>query len=456
MEQLPDDDRDSAPSGKAVVAGGGLAGLAAAYRLASLGWTVTVLEKEREAGGRCRTAGADGFLFDTGAQHCRDSYDVALKTAIELALGERFRVPIAPKGLYRAAGVEPFVPRSPRSVARLAWRALGARCLFDVPSAAMPLFRKYRSYNIRFPSRWARGDLQTAGAFLDGRASAGYGSALAEPLALYAVGAELDRISAAGLMVASRLTLADRTVSFTTGMGSLSAAMARKVDVETGTQVTAVLVEGPAAVGLKARPAGGGRSRSYAAELVVCALPAPHVARICDTLGSAARAAIEETRYSAAVVVNLAYAREAGGVAGPVMLPGSEGFQASWASSNASKADEHAPAGGSVVTLVFSGRRAEALLENDDGALADLAEREASRVYDLAGSRPVGSRVDRHHLGRPIVSPGHSGRVRALIEEGSGVANLLLAGDWTTSPTVEGAVSSGFAAAERAGAPRMS
>lgn len=450
---MPDDDKDSAPTGRAVVAGGGLAGLAAAYRLANLGWRVTVLEKEPEAGGRCRTAGAGGFLFDTGAQHCRDSYDAALKTAIELALGERFRVPIAPKGLYRAARVEPFVPRSARSVAQLPWRALGARGLFDVPSAVLPLLRKYRSYNIRFPGWWTGGDLETADAFLDGRASSDYKSALAEPLALYAIGAELDRISAAGLMVATRVTFADRIVSFTTGMGSLAAALARKVDVETGTQVTGVMVEGGAAVGLKARPAGGGRSRSYSAELVVCALPAPHVVRICGTLGSAARTAIEEARYSAAVVVNLAYARAAGGVAGPVMLPGSEGFQASWASSNASKADEHAPAGGSVVTVVFSGRRAEALLENDDGAMADLAVCEASRVYNLAGSRPVGSRVDRHHLGRPIVSPGHSARVRGLIEQGSGVANLLLAGDWTTSPTVEGAVSSGFAAAERAGAP---
>jgi oxygen-dependent protoporphyrinogen oxidase len=453
VAQLPDDDKESSPTGKAVVAGGGLAGLAAAYRLANLGWSVTVLEKEQEAGGRCRTAGADGFLFDTGAQHCRDSYDATLKTAIELALGDRFRVPIAPKALYRAARVEQFVPRSTRSVAQLPWRALGARGLFDVPSAVLPLFRKYRSYNIRFPGWWMRGDLETADAFLDGRASADYKSALAEPLALYAIGAELDRISAAGLMVATRVMFADRTVSFTTGMGSLAAALARKVDVETGTQVTGVLFEGGAAVGLKARPAGGGRSRSYSAELVVCALPAPHVKRICGTLGGAARTAIEEARYSAAVVVNLAYARAAGGVAGPVMFPGSEGFQASWASSNASKADEHAPAGGAVVTVVFSGRRAEALLENDDGPLADLAVCEASRVYSIAGSRPVGSRVDRHHLGRPIVSPGHSARVRGLIEEGSGVANLLLAGDWTTSPTVEGAVSSGFAAAERAGAP---
>jgi len=450
---LPDDDKGSAPTGKAVVAGGGLAGLAAAYRLADLGWRVTVLEKEPEAGGRCRTAGADGFLFDTGAQHCRDSYDATLKTAIELALGERFRVPIASKGLYRAAGVEPFVPRSARSVAQLPWRVLGARGLFEVPSAVMPLFRKYRSYNIRFPGWWTGGDLETADAFLDRRASRDYKSALAEPLALYAIGAELDRISAAGLMVATRVTFADRTVSFTTGMGSLAAALALKVDVETGTQVTGVLVEGGAAVGLKARPARGGRSRSYSAELVVCALPAPHVVGICGTLGSAARTAIEKARYSAAVVVNLAYARAAGGVAGPVMLPGSEGFQASWASSNASKADEHAPAGGSVVTVVFSGRRAEALLENDDGVLADLAVCEASRLYNLDGSRPVGLRVDRHHLGRPEVSPGHSARVRGLIEQGSGVANLLLAGDWTTSPTVEGAVSSGFAAAERAGAP---
>ncbi len=50
----------------AVVIGAGFAGLAAATRLADLGFSVTVLEKHATAGGRARLFESDGFKFDMG------------------------------------------------------------------------------------------------------------------------------------------------------------------------------------------------------------------------------------------------------------------------------------------------------------------------------------------------------------------------------------------------------
>jgi monoamine oxidase len=49
-----------------VVVGAGLGGLASAVRLAKLGYRVTVLEKNSQAGGRCSRIEVDGFKFDTG------------------------------------------------------------------------------------------------------------------------------------------------------------------------------------------------------------------------------------------------------------------------------------------------------------------------------------------------------------------------------------------------------
>lgn len=49
-----------------VVIGSGFAGLAAACFLAKAGYLVTVLEKNDEAGGRCRVWEKDGFTFDMG------------------------------------------------------------------------------------------------------------------------------------------------------------------------------------------------------------------------------------------------------------------------------------------------------------------------------------------------------------------------------------------------------
>ncbi len=52
----------------AVVIGGGISGLACAYRLHRLGVETTLLEEAQRAGGLIGTAERDGFLFESGPQ----------------------------------------------------------------------------------------------------------------------------------------------------------------------------------------------------------------------------------------------------------------------------------------------------------------------------------------------------------------------------------------------------
>jgi phytoene desaturase len=52
--------------GRAVVVGGGIAGLATAALLGAEGWSVTVLEARDDVGGRAGSWDQDGFRFDTG------------------------------------------------------------------------------------------------------------------------------------------------------------------------------------------------------------------------------------------------------------------------------------------------------------------------------------------------------------------------------------------------------
>ena len=55
---------------KAIVVGGGVGGLGMASRLANAGYEVTILEKNPDTGGRCRSesfeGGGEGYRFDTG------------------------------------------------------------------------------------------------------------------------------------------------------------------------------------------------------------------------------------------------------------------------------------------------------------------------------------------------------------------------------------------------------
>ena len=51
---------------KIAVIGSGFAGLTSAIELASLGYAVTVFEKNEQPGGRARKLQVDGFTFDMG------------------------------------------------------------------------------------------------------------------------------------------------------------------------------------------------------------------------------------------------------------------------------------------------------------------------------------------------------------------------------------------------------
>ena len=439
---------------RAVVIGAGLAGLAAGYRLSRDGWDVLVLEREGEVGGRCRTVVQGGFQFDTGAQYFRDSYDSVLKTAIELGLGDRFRIPSPSAAYFYRGKAARFAPRSLNPLALLPWRALGPKGLVEAVSIAVPLLRGYRSYNMRFPHRWVNGDLRTAADFLCARTKPDFMRSFCEPLSCYALGVEPDRTSAAAFLAALRATFADRTGCFTGGIGLLPDSLAKRVRVMCGMEAQRVVLEGSVAVAVKARPTEGGRQRSYRADLVVCAVPAPLVGGITGGLGGTAERMISETEYSPEIVVNIGFAAEVGGEAGPVLLPASGGFRFDWALTNMSKSLEYAPPGATGITLVCPGRRSASLIGEEDDALIEMALGEAGKVFGMIAAPPVQSRVDRHTLGRPVVSPGHAGRVRRLWEEGSGIKNLVLAGDWTRSPTIEGAVMSGFYAAEIAGLRR--
>src|SRR5678816_311356 len=73
---------------KVIVAGGGLAGLVAAYELDKLGFDVKVLEAQARVGGRVHTIRefSQGLYADAGAARIPSDHDITLKYVREFEL----------------------------------------------------------------------------------------------------------------------------------------------------------------------------------------------------------------------------------------------------------------------------------------------------------------------------------------------------------------------------------
>ena len=83
------DSEHSRQTQEAIVVGGGLSGLSAAYRLMQDGWKVKVIENSGNVGGRANTDSKNGYLIDTGASVMATSYNAYFELIDDLGMSER-------------------------------------------------------------------------------------------------------------------------------------------------------------------------------------------------------------------------------------------------------------------------------------------------------------------------------------------------------------------------------
>jgi protoporphyrinogen oxidase len=91
-----------------VVLGGGLTGLSAAAELRRRGISCTVLEREAEVGGACRTLHRDGFDFDLTGHLLHLGREGSLQRIEALGLGPKLRRHVRRSGVALAGTVTPY------------------------------------------------------------------------------------------------------------------------------------------------------------------------------------------------------------------------------------------------------------------------------------------------------------------------------------------------------------
>jgi oxygen-dependent protoporphyrinogen oxidase len=442
-----------------VVVGGGIAGLAAAARVAAAGVEVTLLERSERLGGSVRTIPFAGRALDVGAEMVITGQPAAVDLCARLGLGDDLVAPVAAPAHVWVRG-------------RL--RPLPAGLMSGLPSGVGDLLRSRiltpagllrAGVDLVLPSHAPAGDV-AIGAIVRDRLGSQVLDRLVDPLLGGIHAGRCDDLSAQALMpqaisalgggrglvrglrAAARSGSGPAFVTLRHGLGTLIGALAQTL-LDGG----ADLRLGVAAIAV--RPASGGGVTVVAADgaqlhadACIVATPAPAAAAILAgsspvaaaelaRLGSAASAAVVALAYPAAALADLPEGT------GFLTAAGEGGLvrACTWTS-----AKWRHLAGEPALLKAFVGRAGEPPPAVGDGELATLVHAELAQALALRG-RPIETHVERFAAAIPQYAVGHLARVaRAETTLPEGVE---LAGAAYRGVGIPACVRSGQAAAER-------
>ena len=411
-----------------VVAGGGLAGLVAARRLAAAGATVELLEADERVGGRVRSRVVDGFTLDRGFQVLFTGYPAARR---ELDL--------------EALSLRRFAPGA--TIAAPNRRSTLSDPLGD-PGGAVPTLLN-REVTIGDKLRLLRLQVELRGRDVDGLLDGadtsvraylrdrGFSEAFVERFAEpFYGGITLERSLSTSSHVFEytfKMLSEGDTVVPAAGMGAISAQLRRRAEtagatVETGREVTDVVADANGA-GVTVETDAG----SVAADAAVVAtdpkraaeltgVETPTDAKACVTV-HCSLPAFQSLDTGSRIVLNAADARP------NAVAPMS------------AAASEYAPDDRQLLSATFLGEQ-----DADDAALGETVREALSSWYpeNHFGDLAVLA-VDRIDFAQFAQPPGFRAALPAVdAPEGP----VYLAGDYTEWSAIQGAMESGRKAAE--------
>jgi oxygen-dependent protoporphyrinogen oxidase len=418
---------------RAIVVGGGLAGVAAAWRLASAGVGVTLLERSARLGGRLGSDALDGVHYEPLPQTLpEDAGRVAL-----LAAQAGLSAAVTVRRLERVA-----LPhaRGPRAI------ELPPRSRFQRPSG-VPLREALRMRRVRALVDWFGEKLDPHApedaVRLDDRSIADFarlylGRRTLErwlsPLVEAGFGLRAEQASRVLLFLLlgadgwPRLALGD-------GFGALPERLASALpDVRTGVRVDRVREDGRAV-----RVADG---TSVEADAVVLAVPAPEAWRLLPDSTPFEETFFVRARYETRAALVVALNGDVELPAHALWIPASEG---STLSAIVRMAGE--PGGATWLWLV-----ARPAFEGGDSASATrVLLADAERALPGVRARVQAQRLHRAPNAIPRFDVGRYrgiARLTAEFEKRRDHRRVFVAGDYLVAPHLEGAATSGIAAAE--------
>ena len=460
-----------------VVIGGGITGLACAYRLQQTGVRVALLEASEHAGGLIATTRRNGFLFDAGPQ-CprfpRALWELVRELDLEgefvhadprakrfvLKNDELHPAPLSPWGLIktRLVGIgckarfvaEPFgnwrPPQSEESLADFIRRKFGDEAvdyLVD-PFAESVFFAGPEEMGMESTlpaiARWER---ETGSVFRGGiRARRANGKP-----------AKSVERSATDNQPAPRVPVTDFLPplgSFKSGFAALTDTLAEKLgeSLRLGVRVEKMCrAAAGSEAGWRIRLRGG---EELAADAIVLAVPAHEAAKILEHVAPGLSGLLGAILYSPLAVVSSGYDRaqvrhSLDGFG--FNVPRREGLHTISCTWNSSLFPGRAPEGKVLLTSFARPLGNDDFLDGPPEEIARIVEGEIASVLGISGA-PVDRMVWKHWHALPQYRVGHVQRVAAIREAAHGVPGLHLVGNYLQGRSIGESVEIAFGAAE--------
>lgn len=465
---------------RVAVIGGGITGLAAAWRLHEGAASrekpiaVTLLESGDRIGGALETVRREGFVMEAGADSFLSEKPSARNLAERLGIAgelintqEQFRKTL----VVRRGRLVPI----PEGFSLMAPTWMG-------PVWRSELFSPWGKLRIAMepwiPKRDNGGDDESLAAFVKRRLGREVLERVAQPLAggIYtadpttlSIGVTLPRFVEMerkhgslirGLQAAaqSRDAQARGTsgarwslfLSFREGMGkiveTLAARLAQSIRYKAQVAEIAAMTEGSDARWL-VRCADGS---SLEADAVICTAPAHASAGMIEGAAPMLAAKLRGISYTSAATVNLAYRMSNFGKPPDsfgFVVPIIEGRQIIAGSFSSLKFAGRAPAGMILVRVFIGGALQHGMMELDDAEMAAAARDEFRDLFGVT-AEPLCTHVRRWPESMPQYLVGHRGRVCEIEKEAARLDNFVLAGAYLRGVGIPDCIAGGESAAD--------
>lgn len=429
---------------KAVVVGGGFAGLTAGYELRKAGWDVTLFEAADEVGGRVRTVRKGGYTFDTGATQMSSGYRQYLALLDELGMGDRMVESNPRVGLLRHGRIHVIDGRSTMSGALTP--ALSVRSKFVLLNTVRDALAVKPPINVFDVSLSHGADTESAAAYAQRRLNRELFEVLVDPLIRTYVMNGAENVSALEWFSALKNLGGRQMLSLTGGNDVLPKALAQHLDVRLNTRVSTI---NKVAGGLELKGADAqGNSFVMQADACVLATRLPEAMAMYPPARETAGALGEKLRYNRAWVAQLGYRKKPAIDACGVLLGAQEQPEITLLWFEHNKNTDRAPPGHALFSVYSDEATNDTWYGRSDEDIVQLASEFVERLFPEVKGHQDATLVTRWPMAIPNPAPGIYKALFAMKQRLNPADPVQLAGDYFTCTGQNSAIYYGKRAAE--------